>query len=141
MFEYIRKYLPWRIRERKNKENFIKTLQEPGHNKQKVRFKNINKIPVGAIILLQDYSDNSIITTVWHGSRWSMLGSNSSRLRTITSIELEDILTEKCNKATATAKFLIFDSSQLLDINYKKYPSTAGFAKVQWHDIGNNEDE
>ncbi len=141
MFEYIRKHLPWRVRgERERKENFIKRLQELGHGQPKIRFKNIRKIPDGALIMLQDYSDGSMTVAIYSSLKWLMHGTNG-RPAAITSIEFEDMLTEKRNKATATAKFLILDDNQLLDINYLAHPSTAGFAKVRWHDIGNDEDE
>lgn len=146
MFEHIRKKFPWLDRaERQRKEDFIKKLQEPGHGKPKIRFKNINKIPVGAMIMLQDYGDGSMVTAVYSGNGWFMMGTNSPggsvRPTTVLSIEFEDMLTEKRNKATATSKFLIVDDNQLLNINYIKHPSNAGFHKIQWHDIGNDEDE
>jgi len=137
MFERWCKKLPWRVRsERKLKEDFVKKLQYPDHGKPKIRFKNINKIPDGAMIMLQDYSDNSMTTAVYTGSAWFMLGT-SGKPTTITSIEFEDQLTEMRNKATATAKFLILDDNQLLDIDYINQPSTIGFAKIQWHNVGN----
>ncbi len=140
MFEHIRKHLPWRIREeRKRKEAFVKKLQEPGHGQPKIRFKNISKIPAGAMIMLQDYRDNSMITSVYTGSGWHMIGT-SGRATSMTNIEFEDMLTEKRSKATATTKFLILDDNRLLDINYLAHPSAAGFSKIQWHDIGNDED-
>lgn len=139
MFEHVRNWLPWRERA-KRKADFIKKLQEPGHGQPKIRFKNINKIPAGAMIMLQDYRDNSMITAVYTGSEWHMMGT-SGRPTTITNIEFEDMLTEKRSKATATIKFLILDDNRLLDINYLAHPSSGGFSKIQWHDIGNDEIE
>lgn len=141
MFEHIRKKFPWRDREeRKRKEKFIKKLQEPGHGLPKIRFKNIKSIPSGAIIMLQDYRDDSMLTAVYTGNTWHTFGI-TGRLTIMTNLEFEDMLTEKRNKATATTKFLILDDNKLLDINYLEHPSAGGFSKVQWHDVGNNEDE
>jgi len=141
MFEHIRKCFPWRVREeRKRKEKFIKKLQEPGHGLPKIRFKDIKKIPAGAMIMLQDYSDGSMTTALYSGNAWLTYGIGSRSIA-MTTVEFEDLLTAKRNKATKTAKFLILDASQLLDINYLKHPSTAGFGKIQWHSIGNDEDE
>ena len=150
MFEHIRKKFPWLDREeRKRKEKFVKKLQEPGHGQPKIRFKDVSKIPMGVILLLQDYSDGTMINAIYTGSsKWMIYGNsplhNASALpKFMTTIQFEDFLTEKRNKATAKDKFLIMDENRLLNIDYKKpnIASAMGFSKVSWHDIGNDEDD
>ena len=145
MFEHIRKKLPWRVREeRKRKEKFVKRLQEPGHGSPKVRFKNASNIPAGAMILLQDYSDGSMTNAIYAGNdNWLLCGDGSSNSihSTKTTVEFEDLLTEKRNKATAKAKFLILDQNELLNIDYSAHNNTMGFSKIQWTSIGNDEEE
>lgn len=152
MFEHIRENLPWRKRaERQRKEKFVKKLQEPGHGQPKIRFYDATKIPAGYILMFQDYSDGSISNAIYTGNgKWMLYGdspakNSTSPMKTLTTIELEDLLTEKRNKATAKDKVLIYDSSQLLNINYTKSSSgifrDMGFNKLAWYDVGNNEDE
>ena len=148
MFEHIRKQFPWRTRtKRKLKEKFVRKLQEPGHGSPKIRFKDSSKIPAGAIILLQDYSDGGMTNAIYTGSgNWMMFGNHptknaTARPTTMTTTEFEDLLTEKRNKATAIDKFLILDTNLLLNIDYSKHPSNVNFSKVLWHEIGNDEDE
>ena len=151
MFERFLKNLPWRVlEERKRKAKFIKKLQEPGHGQPKIRFYDTTKIPAGYILMLQDYRDNSMSNAIYAGNgNWILYGDSPvknglSPMKTITTIELEDLLTEKRNRATAKDKVLIYDQSQLLNINYTKSSngifSDMGFNKLDWHSIGNNED-
>ena len=152
MFERIHKYLPWHKRkERKRKEKFIKKLQEPGHGQPKIRFYDATKIPAGYILMLQDYRDGSMSNAIYTGAgKWMLYGDSPvkngiSPTKMMTTIELEDLLTEKRNKATAKDKVLIYDQSQLLNINYVKSSSgifsDMGFNKLDWHSIGNDEDD
>lgn len=141
MFEHIRKHLPWRIREeRMRKEKFIKKLQDPGHGQPKIRFKDAVKIPSGAMIMLQDYRDNSIMTAIYSGQTW-MTYETYGKPTALSIIEFEDLLTEKRTKATATDKFLIHDANQLLNIDYSAHNSISGFNKIQWINVGNEADQ
>lgn len=148
MFEHVRRWFPWYERARR-KADFIKKLQAPGHGKPKIRFKNISKIPAGVMLLLQDYSDGTMLNAIYTGSGdWMVYGNGpllniSGRPKMMTSMEFEDFLTEKRNMATGKDKLLIMDESQLLNIDYKKahVANAMGFSKMAWHDIGNNEEE
>ena len=101
--------------------------------------------------MLQDYRDGSMSNAIYTGAgKWMLYGDSpvnngTTRSKMVTTIELEDLLTEKRNKATAKDKVLIYDQSQLLNINYTKNSSgifsDMGFNKLDWHNIGNNEDE
>ena len=149
MFEHIRKKFPWRIRaeRQRRKEEFVKKLQR-GCSQPKIRFKDASNIPTGVIILLHDYSDGTMLNAIYTGSgNWHIYGNTSSKNTSVgpvsmTTIEFEDLLTEKRNKATSTKdKLLISDENKLLNIDYSAHKSNAGFSIMPWQSIGNDEDD
>lgn len=139
MFEHVRKWFPWHERA-KRKTEFIKKLQEAGHGQPKIRFKDASKIPVGAMIIIQDDRDGSLLTAVYIGTKWHMVGTNN-KSTIISTVEFEDMLTEKRNLASKKDKCIIFDQNELLNIDYDAHSSLAGFSKVQWLKIGNDDDD
>jgi len=119
MFEHVRNWLPWNERERRKKE-FVKKLQHPHHGKLKVRFKNISKVPIGAIIMLSNSRTHHITTAVLlSANSWAVYGTNVNENYTVkTSVDLEDFFTDIRVLATDENELVFNDPGQYLDVNY-----------------------
>lgn len=118
MFEHVRNWLPWNERARRKAE-FVKKLRHPHYGKLKVRFKNINSVPIGAMIMVTNNRTGHITSAVLISTNsWGVYGSDLNKPETKTTVDLEDLFTDMRCLAKDEGELVFIDSAQLLDVNY-----------------------